>query len=382
MIRWQPICLIGWTLGLTGVPTSVLGQELEFLRTYGGPGIDVGNSVVPMPDDGYVVLGYTDGPAGSQRDAWLLRLNESGDTVWTRRYGGEMEEHGWDLALTPDSTLVIVGFKQTPAGDNDVWILHVDGRGAVIWERTFGGPRDDRAWAISLLENGDFLVLGETESLGAGAEDIYLIRMNMHGDTLWTRNAGGAGTDRAFAMTPFEDGALFTGLSGTHGNDLDILVGTVSGNGVIRLNVLASSPGDEVGHGVSRLQNDGFLVTGYGVSSSSGSNDVMFLVLDEQAEEIDQFAIQGLEDERAMMTAVSANGLLGTVGYTQRRGDWGITMMQGTLDEPASDHWFHEMDGDGRGVMAIPTTDGGWIVTGTLEMGSDPGQLVVMKVVF
>ena len=79
----------------------------------------------------------------------------------------------------------------------------IDTTGAVLWETTVGGPLDEAAWAITLLDGGDALVLGQTESFGRGAEDIYLIRMNMRGDTVWTRHAGGAGTDRAFIHDSF-----------------------------------------------------------------------------------------------------------------------------------------------------------------------------------
>ena len=77
-----------------------------------------------------------------------------------------------------------------------------------------------------------------------------------------------------------------------------------------------------------------FLVTGYGAPRVTAPNDVLFLRLDEHAQEVERFVIQGPEDERAMKTAVSSCGLLGTVGYAQRDGQWGITLLHRYSSRP------------------------------------------------
>ena len=123
IVTWA-VSLLKRALILCMIPTSVSGQALEFIHSFGGPGLHVSNSVAAMADGGYAVLGYTGGPTGSQVDAWLLRLDERGDTLWTRRYGGPRDDYAWDLAVTPQGTFVIAGFRETADGDDDVWIVH------------------------------------------------------------------------------------------------------------------------------------------------------------------------------------------------------------------------------------------------------------------
>lgn len=378
-VRWRAGPISG-ALILSTAAWLLPAQRGEVFRAHGGPGTDVGNSIISIPG-GYAVLGYTDGPSGSQREAWLLRLDERLDTLWTRRYGGPTETHGWGFALTATGTFLIAGFQQSARGDDDVWVLHVDAQGTVIWERTFGGRQDERAWAITLLPGGDALILAETESFGTGKEDVYLARLNMQGDTVWTRHAGGPGTDRAFSIAPHRDGALFVGMSDSGGTARDILLGFVSPDGRVRLEVLPGESGDAIAHGVSPLPGGGFLVTGYGSSANSTANDVIFLRLDAEGGVVDRRVIEGPEDERAMMSAISSDGLVGTVGYAQEDGDWNLTLYQGTPSDLGATRWAHVWPGDGRGVMATPAIDGGWVVTGTIQDGADPGQLVVLKVV-
>lgn len=379
-MRWKKRYKAGVILLLMAGAFPAEGQDVQELRTFGGPGLDVGNSIRPVGEEGYVVLGYTDGPSGSQRDAWLLRLDGRGDTLWTRRFGGPGDDHGWDLEVTADGTFVLAGFQETADGDEDVWVLHVSDDGSLLWERTVGGPEDERAWAVTLVDSGDAIVLAQTESFGAGAEDIYIVRIGMDGDTAWTRYVGGAGTDRAFSIVGMGDGALFVGMSDTNRPSLDVLVGTVSSQGETEVDVRPTAPGAELAHGVAPLPGGGYLVTGYGASSPEGRNDLLYLWLDENGREVARRRVHGSGDGRAMMTAVSQDGRTATVGYSHREGDWDVTLAQGTRDNPAVTMWTHQSPGPDRGVMVCPTPAGGWMLTGTLAVGADPGQLVVVHV--
>lgn len=378
-VRWRVTIVAGGTLlGAVGVPLQA--QQLGAIRTFGGPGLDVGNSIVRVPDWGYIVVGM-DGRSGSERDAWVVRLDERLETPWTRRYGGQGQDHAWDVAATDQGTFLVAGFQETPDGDEDVWVLHLDAEGSVIWERTYGGPRDEKAWAVVIVPGGEALILAETESFGQGAEDVYLIRVDMRGDTVWTRHAGWHGMDRALSMTRRGEGALFVGMSDSAGGARRMLVGEVSAAGDVRLDLLPpGGEGDEIAHGVAPLPEGGFLVTGYGTIDGGRSNDVLLLRLDDDGRETGRSVVQSPGDERAMMSAIAAAGAIGTVGYVQRNGDWDVMLLLGTAEEPATVTWTHTSPGTDRGVMAIPAGDGGWIVTGTLAVGADPGQLLVMRI--
>jgi hypothetical protein len=287
---------------------------------------------------------------------------------------------------------LLAGFQQTGRGDDDVWVLHVDADGALLWERTFGGPLDERAWALALMRGGDAVVLAQTESFGRGAEDAYLIRIGISGDTVWTRHVGEPGSDRAFSIVGFGEGALFAGMSEVDGQGTDVLLGSVSAEGAITVDVRPGGPGDELGHGVVALPDGGYLVTGYAASRPDAPSDILYLWLDESAREIERTLVERVGEERAMMTAAwvgeerammtaaSDAGRTGTVGYALRDGDWEITLGQGTPRQPSETTWTHRSPGPGRGITVCPTPTGDWILAGTVATETDPGQLMVMVV--
>jgi len=53
------------------------------------------------------------------------------------------------------------------------------------WSRTYGGPNEDYGEFVQQTSDGGYVVAGRTSSFGAGGEDVYLIKTNTRGDTLW-----------------------------------------------------------------------------------------------------------------------------------------------------------------------------------------------------
>ena len=101
-----------------------MSQAPGFRVTVGGDGVDVGNRIVPLRDGGYAVVGYTASRGAGGEDVILIRTAASGDTLWTRTYGGSGDEDGWDLLRRPEGGFVISGFGNSwGAGGDDIILL-------------------------------------------------------------------------------------------------------------------------------------------------------------------------------------------------------------------------------------------------------------------
>ena len=89
----------------------------------------------------------------------------TGDLVWERTFGGAENDGAWSVAALADGGLAVAGYTESKgAGERDAWVLRLDGAGNVVWERTFGGAEDDRAFSVVALSNGDLAVAGQTSS--------------------------------------------------------------------------------------------------------------------------------------------------------------------------------------------------------------------------
>jgi hypothetical protein len=123
---------------------------------------------------------------------YLVKLNDNGDSVWTRTYGSpDIWEEGWDICATNDGGYVVAGFIGQENVSTDIVLLKLDSLGDLEWERTYGGPDVEEANAVKQTPDGGYVVVGKTHSFGFGAVNTYIIRTEVDGDTLWTKTYGG-----------------------------------------------------------------------------------------------------------------------------------------------------------------------------------------------
>ncbi len=98
-----------------------------WMRTYGGTGLDEGAVFRPTNDNGFIVVGYTISFDAGNGDAYLIKTNSNGDTLWTKTYGGPGIESGSDVEQTSDNEYIIVGYTSSfGSGGFDLWLIKTD----------------------------------------------------------------------------------------------------------------------------------------------------------------------------------------------------------------------------------------------------------------
>ncbi len=197
------------------VKTNSLGDTI-WTRTYGGGDLDFGSAVRETPGGGYIIAGTKGSYGPSLDDVYLVKINNNGDTVWTRTYG-RPNNLDWGLALDllPDSGFIVAGWTCPMSGTNaNVYLLRLKANGDTVWTRVFGGADDDYARYVQLIPTGGYIVTGFTNSYGAGQCDVWLLKVNAVGDTVWTKTVGGVGADAGACVIPTSDqGYIAVGYS-------------------------------------------------------------------------------------------------------------------------------------------------------------------------
>ena len=156
------------------VKTDADGNKI-FDKRYGGSGQDICWKVI-QNDAGYLLIGQSDSNISGDKtensrggiDFWLIQVRPSGDYVWDKTYGGNKDDVPFSAVKTPDGNYIIAGHSDSDiSGDKseadrgglDLWILKVDKNGNKIWDKTFGGDlNDDYPTALIRLQNGHYLV--------------------------------------------------------------------------------------------------------------------------------------------------------------------------------------------------------------------------------
>lgn len=163
------------------VKTDAAGNPL-WTNSYGQCSLDAGNamgSIQVLPGNSYLLTGAVSWTANGPLDALLVKIDSTGAVIWSRTYGGAENENAQDAHLTPDGGFVVVGYTESfGAAAEDIWILKTDGFGNLQWRKSFGGPMNDVARAVDVAADGSYYVIGNTGDVGPWtAGRMYLIKI-------------------------------------------------------------------------------------------------------------------------------------------------------------------------------------------------------------
>lgn len=251
----------GWDVYL--VRTDANGDTL-WTRTFGGPDHDEGRAVALTPDGGFLVAGYTNSYGAGGRDIYLVRGDADGDTLWTRTYGGTLDDEAASIQPSLDGGYIIGGTTYSfGAGVGDIYLLKIDSLGDTLWTRTFGGTSTEVGAKVQVLTDSFLIIAGSTWSYGAGSEDAYLIKTDPKGDTIWTRTHGGDNREEIYDLVPTTDqGFLAAGSSYFSLLGYDFFVFKTDHSGNVQWNYFNGSLGDDYAYAVAEIPGRGYLIGG------------------------------------------------------------------------------------------------------------------------
>ncbi len=217
-------------------------------------GFSWGRGVVVDAAGNVFVAGYAGGPVDGQthlggNDIILSRYDPAGALVWTRQWGTAGDDQAWGLAFDSAGNLVLVGKTdgaldgQVQVGSSDVFVIRCDVNGTKLWTRQLGTTGSDEGKAVATDAAGNLYVFGQIDGAlpgqtHLGSYDLFLLRMTSAGDTTWTRQWGTGGWDWAWSVVVdttgriHAAGAVEGALPGqTHAGDRDIFLTTYAADG-------------------------------------------------------------------------------------------------------------------------------------------------------
>ncbi len=239
--------------------TAPLFAQLVWQRTYGGYGSDEGVSVVVTPDSGFAFLGST-GSFGLGGDAYLVRVDSTGDLRWSRSFGGSGVDRGEDLVQEADGGFLVVGSTYTdPLTGYDGLVVRTDAQGAPVWEKTLGGTDWDLLHAAADAPGG-WYVVGQTFGTGSGA--AWVLRLNEQGDTLWTRTYGPGTGSWATAVVTTPDGGCVVLANTEQASDRNVVLLRFAADGTAGWETSWGGAALDEGRSLAATADGGFVVGG------------------------------------------------------------------------------------------------------------------------
>jgi hypothetical protein len=192
-------------LVLTGTGYAMASPPAEeWTRTYEISGITSVESLQQTADSGYIIAGNTRSNVGGNSDINLLKIGPTGSEQWNRTFGRTFSDVRVKSVLqTLDGGYLIAG-STSACRDNctdDVWLIKVNLQGQEQWNLTLGGTGDEEVAFVRQTTDGGYVLIGNTNSYGAGSLDIWFVKVDSNGNMQLNNTFGGIGREKAYSVS-------------------------------------------------------------------------------------------------------------------------------------------------------------------------------------
>jgi hypothetical protein len=346
-------------------------------RTYGGLYWDNASSICQTTDGGYIITGFTESFGILPRDIWLVKTDDRGDTLWTRTLGGPGEEYANCVRQTSDEGYIVAGQTTSfGAGAYDLYLIKLNTSGDTLWTKTYGGVNSDNANDVRELANGGYILCGSTNN------DAWIIKTDSLGNTLWNTSVDKSMAETAESVCETGDGGFMAiGASGAFGL-ADILLIKLNGAGDILWTRTYGIPGYNWGHDIIRTPDGGFVAVGTIYMPDAGGEQVWMLRMNAAGDTVWSRNFGGNDEDwgfSIQYTSDSGYIIGGTVHYS------GSPWYQGLFiktDSAGKMLWSKTCGGiEDEWILSVQqTTDGGYIGCGfTSSFGAGNRDMWVVK---
>ncbi|MBA7688224.1 hypothetical protein ES703_96703 [subsurface metagenome] len=309
----------------------------------------------------------------------LAAIPLTAQTGWMKTYGTTGTSSGWYVEQTSGGGYIVIGGRALPAQTSEVWIIKTDSNGDTIWTKSFGGHAEDWAYSGQEVSDGGYIIAGYTESFGAGNFDLWLLKTDADGDTLWTRTYGDTNYDLAMCVQQTDDeGYIITGYrdaveheeSGYPWNGDLWLLKTDSEGDTIWTKTYGDEETWDEGNHVQQTSDGGYIIACLALYSEATLNSVMLMKTDDKGDSVWTYRAGGTQLMCVRQTADDAYVAAGI-----RMGD--LVLLK--VGEAGNLLW-ERIYGKTNPIYANDwadcvqeTSDGGYIVTGIYGLKSYVG---------
>ncbi len=353
----------------------------DWAKTYGGDAWDEAFSMVETADGDLLLCGYT---KSQEKHLWIIKIDENGNSRWGRTYKARPVSEAKDILIAQDSTIVAVGYSVKPfAYNSDLWILKLNQFGEKLWDKNYGGIADEKAYGVVETYDGGYAMAGVTTTTEDFQEDAWIIKVDSAGEKVWDITLGGKKPDYANDIIETSDkGLVVCGMTSSYGDGYkSIWVAKMDSSGLdIWDNTYRINQWDV---GTSLVEGlDGYIyVAGYTRTFSIIDYDVVLLKLDQDGNLIWQKVFSwGRWDQATSISTTYDNGIV--VGGFSRSGkvlssDFAVSK----FDSAGNNLWenvFARKSLDYSNKV-IETRDNGLAITGTTYMQGRGWDFALLK---
>lgn len=355
------------------LPTLVFSQG--WIKTCGyGEGLSLQETI----DKGFIISGCTL-HNNYPDDVYIIKTDINGDTLWTRTYGESAEECGHSIQQTTDSGYIIAGFSSFYGPGNDTYLIKTDVYGDTLWTKIYHSDRNN--YGVSCVQTIDsgYIICGSKVNFNTSG-DVYIIKTDINGDTLWTKNLGGIHNDFGFSIQQTRDtGYIITGFYGNTVTEHSLYLIKTNENGDSIWTKTFGEANSDCGYSVQETFDGGYIVTGG--TYSSEDNDVYLIKVNQNGDSIWTKKFDGnyhAVGRSVCQTIDSGYIIAGSTGSTSNGHKVYLIKTDKHGNELWSEKYGENFNNSGNSV--IETSDGMYVIAGTTFPVNNSTYVLLIKV--
>lgn len=392
------------------------------ILTFGGSLNDSFKSIVKTAN-GYAALGFTQSndfdvtfKSNISYDFWIVNFNQNHSVIWSKNFGGSLDDRGTDFVATKDGGFVVTGYSTSADGDvaqnfgnRDFWVFKIDAAGNMQWQQNFGFSGAETPNTIIQTNDAGFLVVGTLDVTSSGGQgnsksaqkhaggDYWAIKLNANGVKEWSRYFGGTFTDEPFdVIQTAENDFIMVGSSDSNDVDItnnkgsyDFWVIKIAATGNLMWQKNFGGTEIDEAFGITSTNNGNFLIVGAtrsdnkDVTLNNGAADAWLIKIDANGTLIWQKTIGEVDFETASKIKKTNDNSFIIVGNSrsninnQHKGQNDAWIFK--VDENTNIKWQTLVGGTEIDVLndVIQFTDNQYIAVG--ESNSADGEIKINK---
>ena len=305
---------------------------------------------------------------------------------FTKTFGGT----DWDVCSsvqqTTDGGYIITGSAPSFAnGDDELYLIKTDANGDSLWTKIFSGGRGS---SVQQTADGGYIITGAT-FLGNGDDDVCLIKTDQSGNEQWFKTFGGTEWDVGYSVQETTDGGyIVTGLTSSFGNWSDLYLIKTDGSGNEQWFKIFGGTYLDIGESVQQTNDGGYIITGATSSFGNGSEEVLLFKTDGNGDSLwtKTFGGSDMDEDWGNSVKQTNDGGFIITGWTHPDNTPGSLEDSEVLliktDESGNEEWTKKFGGaDGESGSSVQqTADGGYIIAGsTSSFGNGYEDVYLIK---
>lgn len=208
------------------IKLNVLGEK-QWSKYYGGSFTDTPRGIVETDEGNFIIVGSSDSKDvdvsnnKGTYDFWIIKIDAVGKLIWEKNFGGKEIDEARGIVKSEDGNYLVVGDTRSSDGNitnqkgaADVWVIKINESGNLLWQKSYGGSSFDVARSISKTKNNQFIIAGSSRStdidvkINQGQNDVWMLKIDNNGQLLWQKSVGGTEIDFAYDAVELKNGNI------------------------------------------------------------------------------------------------------------------------------------------------------------------------------